>query len=601
MDDVIDSKYDHWIKELQAEEKAHKEFRKQAKKVEERYFAEEKGADSKFNILWSNTETMQAAVYAKSPVPDVRRRFKDQDPVGRSVAEVIERALSFCIDTYSFDDESLAAIKGYLVPGLGQIRLRYIPYFQKGEPPKIPLYEEEREDDDGPYTVYMDAEGAEVDDVEFDDEGPYMLGEAEDELVYEEVIEESVPYSRFRWQPVDRWQNVMWCAIDHYLTKDEVKDQFGEDIATAVPYGFSDEGERISEEEDGKTRALFHEVFDKADRKVYVICPGYNKVIEEVDDPLELEGFYPFPKPLMATTKAGKLTPKPDYLFYQDQALELDRLTQRIDKLTEELKYRGVYDGSFKNLANIATLDDGEFEPVDDFAERFEGKGNLDSVVKTMPLEELQRVIAALYQAREQVKQTIYEVTGIADIIRGATKATETLGAQKIKGQFATMRIDNRRNAVAAFLRDVLRIKAEIICEHFSAETLSLMTGVDVTPEMMEVMQSDALRAFKVDIETDSTVALDAEAEQKNRIELLTTITGFLQQAGPMVAQGMLPPEVAQELILFGIRAFKGGRQLEEVLEQMSQQPAQALPQPGPQGMPPNVVPLPQGNMNGVG
>lgn len=595
MEENTDSQYDHWVKQLESEEKAHKEFRNQAKGVEQRYADEEKSEGSRFNILWSNTETIKAAVYAKTPAPDVRRRYKDPDPIARQVAEVIERALEYCLDAYDFDGEAQNALRDFLVPGLGQARLRYVPYFQKGEAPKIPLMAEEAEEEgeDGEIILstryYNGDERVGPEQVMEDEEGPFIMGEPEDELAYEEVLTEQVPYSRFRWQPADRWPNVMWCAIDHFLTKEEVKEQFGDEVAKNVPYGYSEEGEKLSEEQDGKTRTLFHEIFDKKNRKVIILCKGYNKLIDEVEDPLDLEDFYPFPKPLMATMQSGKLTPKADYLFYQDQAMELDRLSQRIDKLTEELKYRGIYDGSFDRLADIAGAGDGEFLPVDDFMERFEGKASLDAVIKTMPLEELQQVIVALHKAREQVKQTIYEITGIADIVRGQSKASETLGAQRIKGQFATMRIDVKRAQVAKFLRDLLRLKAEIICEHFTPQTLSIMTGIEVTKDMKAMMQSDALRGYKIDIETDSTVVIDQEAQQKSRVEAVQAITGFIEKAAPMIQMGALPPEMAKEILLFVARSFKDARQLEETLEQMGQQP-QGLPAPaqspaqGPQG-----------------
>lgn len=594
-DEVIDSQYVYWIKQLDAEEKAHKKFRKQAKEVEDRYAEEEEHEGSRFNILWSNTETIHAAVYAKTPAPDVRRRYKDADPVGRQVAEVIERSLSFCLDAYPFDDEANNAIRDYLVPGLGQIRLRYVPYFEKGEAQRIPLYEETQEGEEGNVlTKYTDSENKKINDEDVlrDEEGPYMLGEPEDELVYEEVTEEHVPWARFRWEAADRWANVMWCGIDHFLIRKEVEEQFGEDVAKMVPYGYSDSGEKLSQEEDGKTRALFHEIFDKKERRIIILCRGYKKLIKEIEDPLELENFYPFPQPLMATVSSGKLTPKPDYLFYQDQALELDRLTQRIEKLTEELKYRGVYDGSFDKLADVASLDDGEFAPIDDFMSRFDGKASIDNVIKTMPLEELMRVLTALHESREQVKQVIYEVMGIADIIRGQSKASETLGAQKIKGQFATMRIDKRRNRVARFLRDLMRIKAEIICEHFTTETLSMITGIEVTPEMKTIMESDALRAFRVDIETDSTVEVDQEQQQQNRIEAITAITQFIEKVAPMVQMGALPPEMAKEMLLFVARTFKDARQLEEALEAMGGQPEQPIA--------PNLQMI-QGGQNGLG
>jgi hypothetical protein len=59
------------------------------------------------------------------------------------------------------------------------------------------------------------------------------------------------------------------------------------------------------------------------------------QIIDARDDPLGLEGFFPCPKPLYATTTSDTLVPVPDFVLYQDQAMELDILSDRIDGLGE--------------------------------------------------------------------------------------------------------------------------------------------------------------------------------------------------------------------------------------------------------------------------
>ena len=119
--------YDDWVKELDAEDGAHKDYRKRALKVVDRYEDEEDRETTKFNILWSNTEVLSSALYARTPSPDVRRRFLDKDPDGKKAAMLAERAISHCIDTYDFDGMVNTVLTDYLVPGMGQVRLRYKP------------------------------------------------------------------------------------------------------------------------------------------------------------------------------------------------------------------------------------------------------------------------------------------------------------------------------------------------------------------------------------------------------------------------------------------------------------------------------------------
>lgn len=558
--------YNDWIKELDAEEKAHKKYRQRAKKVIKRYKDEEERSDKRFNILWSNTETLHSALYSNTPKPDVSRRFKDKDPISRDIADVLERGLAFGIDSYDFDGNIDSVVNDYLVPGLGQVRLRYNAYFTKGSPQRLSV----TMTDEGGMTE--DGEPVEEKDIQFDPL-PYTLGDAQDELAYQEVVCESVPWDRFKWQPAKRWEDSMWACIDHFMTKEELDEQFPED-ADEIPLQYTEDGCK-TEEEDGKTRALIHEIFDKKNRKVVVLARGYTEILSEEDDPLNLKDFYPFPRPLMANFTSETLVPIPDFLFYQDLAEEIDILTTRIQKVTEQIKYRGVYDGSFKSLQGVSSADDGEFIPIDDFSERFPDGRSFDIAIKSMPLDDLQKVLVSLYNAREQAKQSIYEITGISDIIRGATKATETATAQQIKGQYANLRLERRRRQIARFVRDIFRINAEILAEHFEPDTLTLMTGIDVSQQMLEVMRSDVMRSYKIDVESDSTVAQDSAEEQKARNDVTQMIMGYLTEAAPLIMQKIIPPDFAKELMLFAIKGYKRGRQLEDAIESLGQQPMQ--------------------------
>lgn len=603
----VNSTYSKWIKALQAEERAHKKYRKQAKRVVERYRKDKEDA-AKYNILWANNSVLHAAVLSSTPKPDVTRRYKDPDQLSRDIAEVTERALSYSVDAYDFKHNADLCVDDFLLCALGQVRVRYVPYFEKGPAPKIPVtaqpVEATLEEMVGgmmgetpgvPAQKYFH-EGKEVSPL-MDDPmtGPYVLGEAPDIVVYEEVTCEVVSWERFRWQPANTWDNVNWCAIDHYLSKDELIDQFGAEKAELCPLGYTQSGgdeKKGSDPEETKDRAHVIEIFDKSQRKLIFICEGYTGgVLGEEEDGLNLVGFYPFPRPMMLNILADKCVPMPDYILYEDQAEELDTITQRIRMLTKELKWNGLYDGAFKELKDLDKQNDGEFIAVDGWGEKFgEGKApSLDSAIIFRPIDKLQQVLKALYDSREGVKQTVYEITGLSDILRGATSASETLGAQQLKQQNGALRLTNKQDEVSRFFRDVYRIKAEVIVEQFKAETLTIMTGIQVTPEMMAVMRNDLLRSYKIDIETDSTVATDQAQEQKNVIDLLGAVTNFVGQSMPLVQAGV-PPEVIKELLLFAIRRFKGGDQIEQVLEKLSDSANEASAAPaGPA--------LPQGNV----
>jgi hypothetical protein len=581
-----------WTKEVNRSFKSWSTYRTKATKVIERYRDEREAPEDKkkrFNILFSNVETLKPAIYSQAPMADIRRRWQDKDPVGRLVAQILQRSVTYCLESYDFNGLLKRCNLDYLLPGFAVARVVY---------------------------------------------KPYLKGEGQDaEKIYEEVGTKYVPWSMFAMSRSKTYENVWWAATAEDLTKDEVRAQFGDKIAEALSYERRDDGQEKTEvEADGKVRVW--EVWCKRDRSRLVVVEGYQEFVRPPEsDPLRLENFFPWPKPLWSVMANDTLEPTPEYTLYQDQALELDDLTQRIDVLTSALRRRGVYDAQFKEMLGMLTgKDDNQFVAVNDFAALMQ-KGGLEKVAMEMPIDSLVATIVQLEDRREKVKQIIYEVTGIADIVRGASNPNETLGAQQLKGRWAGLRISTRQQEFAQFARDIIRLKAEIIAERFSPETLGLMSGIELPtaqakqawqqmqtqqqqqqqmwqqvaqqaqqrgvppppqppmqppkPEevqfyqqptwedVMQVLRSDKLRGFKIDIETDSTVQPDADAEKQARTELLTGIGQFSQAMSVAIQAGVMTPDLAQKLIQWALRSFKMGASVEEELEGMGQ--AQAL------------------------
>jgi hypothetical protein len=194
------------------------------------------------------------------------------------------------------------------------------------------------------------------------------------------------------------------------------------------------------------------------------------------------------------------------------------------------------------------------------------------------PLDNLIKALAQLYQSRQIVIQTIYEITGISDIMRGTSASRETATAQRIKGQFGAMRLVNRQRCIEMFLDQILELKAELMVENLEPELLSRITGVPVSPEAVALMRDERLRSYRISIDTDESQAVDSAIEQQRRTEFLTATVQFLQAIGPMVSSGAIGFEQAKQMLLFAARAFPGARDLEDTLEAI--QPPQGRPNP---------------------
>jgi hypothetical protein len=97
--------------------------------------------------------------------------------------------------------------------------------------------------------------------------------------------------------------------------------------------------------------------------------------------------------------------------------------------------------------------------------------------------------------------------------------------------------------------------------------------------DVLKVLRSDKLRGFKIDIETDSTVQPDADAEKQARTELLTSLGGFAQSMTPAIQAGIVPKKLAIDAIQFALRSFKVGSNFEQELDSMSEQPEGPSPE----------------------
>jgi len=603
-----------WLKDIEDAIEREDSYRKEGRSTIEIYEGDKKDVIP-FNILFSNTETLAPALYNSVPRPVAQRRFKDEDAIGKAAGELVQRTLAYEIDTdlegyEPFDDLIQSAVLNSLVPGRGLTRFKYDATYEKREV----------EVEDGMEPV-----------------------EPEEVVTGELVCGESLAWDHVIFGYARRWKEVPWAAIEHDMTREELVDNFGklgarveltkgEDAAGESKSLFGSRKKDMKGVELGKV----YEIWDKLKREVIFISPGYKDgVLKRAADPLNLSGFFPFPRPLQLLRRIDSLTPMTLYSFYEEQAKELNRVTVRINKLIVALKVRGLYDSTVEGIDKVLTADDNVMIPAENVAGLQQGQ-SLEKAFFLMPIEKLIAVLQQLYLQRTQVKTVIYEITGIADIMRGSSVASETLGAQEIKNQWGTLRLKRAQKEVARYVRDCLRIMAEISVTKMSAKTLKAMTGLPyplaeekqqaqmilqqmqqqqlaqqqmmppqqpgmppaqaqppapIPPEiqqaasmpsiedLLSVLSNDLQRSYKIDIETNSTVDAEATEDKKDISELMNAVAQFLNGVAPAVEQGILPFEAAKAMLLGAVRRYRFGSDVEDMIKAMqAPAPKQAEP-----------------------
>ena len=570
MEPVRSQGVDKYLSIISGYENEFAKWTARTKKILKRYRDDTRGNSgnetAKFNILWSNVQTLIPAVYSKLPKADVSRRFGDNDPVSRVASLLIERAIDFEIEHYpDFRSTMRYSVEDRFLGGRGVAWARYEPHVA---PQGI--------GDDG-LQVTEDIEQGEDAQLE--------------QIEYECAPVDYVHWRDFGHATARTWEEVtcVWRWV--YMTYEALVERFGEEKAKKIPLDQGPEPlNAYNESKKSYNRAKICELWDKETNKVYWLSKSVPDFIDVREDPLQLEGFFPCPKPLYATTTSDSLVPVPDFVLYQDQAMELDILSDRIDGLVKALRVRGVYDSSQPALQRLMTEgDNNSLIPVDKWM-AFSEKGGLKGSIDLLPLDTLAQALLQCYQARDNIKQQIYEITGISDIIRGASYASETATAQQIKGQYAGLRLRSMQEDVALYASELIRLKAQIICSKFQPQTILAYAAAQqmqpadqqLIPQALQLIKDKPLRNFRIEVAADSLVQLDENQMKQDRLEFLNTYSNFLRQALPV---GQSSPEMIpmmMELLKYGVGAFKQARSIEGALDQAIEQLKQAAAQPKP-------------------
>jgi hypothetical protein len=577
-----------WLKDIAAYDTAFKKWEGRVEKILKRYRDElrnNRDGEAKFNILWSNVQTLVPAVFSRVPKPDVSRRFNDNDQVGRVASLILERALDYEVQHYADYRTTLKQdILDRFLGGRGTAWVRYEPHF-RAVAQELPT--------DG-------------------DQVTEDIDEPQEELDYECAPVDYVHWKDFGHSVARSWDEVtrVWRLV--YMNRPQLVARFGEEIGNKIPLDsrpdeMRQRGPLASMEGEGM-QAVIIEGWDKEKKEAVWISKSLGEFVDRKPDPLKLENFWPCPKPLYATLTNDSLIPVPDFTLYQDQANELDILCDRIDGLIKALKVRGVYDASVPELGRLFTEgENGTLIPVKNW-QAFADKMGLKGAVDLVDIAPIAKALMDAYNAMEQVKGQVYELTGISDIVRGQSEASETATAQRIKGQYASLRLKSYQDDVARFATECLQLKAQIICSKFDPQTILTMAAAEqlndtdkkLIPQAMALLigqermmdpASDGvnpLRSFRVEVAADSMVLIDEQAEKESATEFLTAVGGFLQQ-GAEVAQSA--PDVVPllfELIKFGAQKFRAGRQIEGVIDAALDQIKQKMQQQAMQPPPPD-------------
>lgn len=504
-----------WQRKISRAEKKYADYYDLVRDIRE-YYRNETGKN-KQNIFWSSVETLKPFLYFKQPKPYIVRADRSSDETQNVACQILERALTWNMKQFDFDSVVKYARNDFLLSGFGLLWEQYC--------------------------------------LDFKFIGDICLKDKE------YVVTEYVNPDCFiaDTEKVNVWEDVEWIARKTFMSEKQVSEIFAQHSAHQFAPAPAED----------KVISVY-EIWDKPSRKIYYLSPEItDDFLRVADDTLHLSGFFPCPKPIMATLTNDGIIPIPDYVEIKSLLDELDGINNRMRLTMQAIKISGCYDNAFPELANILNKD-VTLIALNDF-EKLKDAGGIKGVIDFAPVSQYVEALAALASRRKSLIDTIYEVTGVSDIMRGFSNVGETATAVNQKTNFGTLRNQDRQNDMQRFLRDLLRIKAEIICEQFSQDNLALFAPVgyssdaQIVKQAVKLLKTEKIRDMIIDIETDTS--LNQEQEQERVIKIMSNINNIISQAFNLVsAQPALLPLYKQMLTSLMV-SMPNSRQFASVLE----------------------------------
>lgn len=592
--DLYSEKY--WRAEIDRALKHQEErgYIEKAEKSIELYEAEHclENADRQLNAWWMVTNTLLPAYYSRVPKTEVTLRKKRGGPAMPLAARLMEGATQYPIDNhFPFDAVATRAVMQYLLTGRTSLWVRYeastaereFNYLVRRNAEGALVYADTEEPFDGEET-----------ELEAGEDGTYtgkMTAAAKDE---ERVVLDCPHYSDFLVCAGRDESEVTWKAKRAFLTRLQAEKQFGDDFAKRLKYDtWPEELTRTKDNTKYEGKAELWEIWCKESGKVYWLFKrgDMDSLMLEEEPPLKFEDFYPCVD-LVQNITPDSVVGVSDYTELEDQLMLVERLTTRMHWYTEALRTNIAAEDTIAEKLQDIMRGDLKVTPVPTTSKKL-----ADSIEFT-PSAQYADVLVQLTEQREMALAKIYEATGAADIVRSVSDPRATATAEELKAGFWNARFSLRQRQIHEMFGRAISKMGAVIADHFAPEKIAEMANMEeelAQTDPMLVQQAFALikspddRCYKIDIATDSMVAMDEKQDREQRTNLLASAGGFLQQLEPLLEKYPAIAPMGLSMLTFAIRSYRGGKELEQtingmasgMIQQIQQRASQPAPDPG--------------------
>lgn len=434
--------------------------------------------------------------------------------------------------------------------------------------------------------IFLTPDGQEVDEsqVEEDDLGPYLLTGNQVSIDNEEIYWEAGLYADLLVDPdVRKWNKATKIAFGYQYSYREFKEKFGEEALGTLKIA------DIEEHKQGKP-ILVYEYWDKFLREVRWLADNSEdffqpkamvemstESLKEVkpkakaegdeaeqepaldnSDLYGLSGFFPCTEPLSINQSTKHFWPTPEFFQVSDLVDYVHESIGRMIQLSKAVRIRFFFDSSVKELATLIGENWGTGEGTgmgipDLETTLMNNKGDLSNLVAFFPVKELLEGLETQYGNFQKGLDIFYQVTGISDLIRGQTNpdSDKTFGERQMEGKFALNRIEPYQDKIQIWIKNNYELMMEMGLKMFSDETIDEY----ITPQTLddedkqryepclELLKNNKRNRFRVDFETDTTIAISQQWKQQQAIQTADIISKMLESTANVAKEN---PEIAK-------------------------------------------------------
>jgi hypothetical protein len=566
--------------------------------------------ERRLNVWWYCNQTLLPAYFSSTPRAEVNTRKRTGGIPYQLGSVILERNIQYAMDVhFDFHLVGLNAALQLLLTGQSVLWARYIPTFETVLQ-EIALIKD-------PTGALIDGEGKPYDgDTSNLRTGPgnIILSSFEiEQKVDEKAILEVVQYSDYDCSDARNESEIEWQSRRAYLDRAEAEEKFGREVAKDLTYDSYPEviKKDIARKDDKfEGKAELFEVWCQATGKVYWMQKGGDKsVIETSEPPTKFDKFYPC-SVIRQTADPDSVVPVSDYAHVKDQILEVERLTTRIHAVTQAIRTNQLYDATLGNQVEQLFSGDLKVIPVTNWPS-YKQRGGLANGIESLNIEPYINALNVLQSARQTALQQLYETLKVSDLLRGTSEQYKSATANRLESQWSSLGLIVRQNMFAKFISDAVANLGTIIAEQFEPETIFDVGDADALieptiftpqpppmPEMgqegmppmalpalnplqqiddmkrqiIDIFRDGKKRAYRIEIATDSMVAIDQAQQAQEGSQLIQTAGQFFDQMRGLVEQ--YPPLIDFSISLFQnmIKRFKGGKELDGIFTKALQQ-----------------------------